>query len=103
MSPKRVGIWLIGARDFAAWGSFVVGGHEIRDGQLSDSVERLRADSRVLDSALVEACRDDLAAVDGRIRPGTLANCGATIGRLAGSAVREFADEPARDAITRLQ
>ena len=89
--------------DFAAWDSFVVGGHEIRDGTLFDSVERLRADSRVLDSALVDACRDELAAVDARIRPGSLANCGETIGGLAGSAVREFANEPARDAIKRLQ
>src|SRR4029078_6422266 len=76
--------------DFAGWDSFVVGGHEIRENSLLDSVERLRADSRVLDSALVDACRDELEAVDGRIRPGTLANCGETIGRLAGPAVRSF-------------
>ncbi len=48
--------------DFAAWASFVVGGHEIREGTLVDSVERLRTDSRVFDSALVDACRDELAA-----------------------------------------
>lgn len=89
--------------DFAAWDRFVVGGHEIREGTLSASLERLRADSRVLDSAVVDACCDDLAAVDSRIRPGSLVNCGETISRLAGSAMREFAKEPAHDAIKRLQ
>jgi myo-inositol-1-phosphate synthase len=89
--------------DFTGWDGFVVGGHEIREGSLLDSVERLRADSRVLDSAMVNACRDDLAAVNSRIRLGTLTNCGETIGRLAGPGMRTFAGESARDAIQRLQ
>ncbi len=89
--------------DFAGWDSFVVGGHEIRDETLLDSVERLRTDSRVLNSNLVEACRDELAAIDSRVRPGSLANCGNTIGGLAGSAAGKFAKESARDGIKRLQ
>jgi myo-inositol-1-phosphate synthase len=89
--------------DFSSWDNFVVGGHEIRDGSLLDSVERLHADSRVLESALVDACREELAAVDGRIRPGTLSNCGETIGRLAGPAMRTFAGESPRESINRLQ
>jgi myo-inositol-1-phosphate synthase len=91
------------ALDFAGWDRFVVGGHEIRDGQLVDSVERLRADSRVLDSALVDACREELAAIDARIRPGSLANCGDTIGGLAGPAMNNLGNEPASDAIQRLK
>src|SRR3954451_15927330 len=77
--------------DFAAWPGFVVGGHEIREGTLVEAVERLRNDSHVFNSALVDACRDELIAIDARIRPGTLINCGNTIGRLAGSAMRELA------------
>ena len=89
--------------DVADWSSFAVGGHEIREGTLSESVERLRTDSHVLDAALVDACRDELATIDTRIRPGCLANCGDTIGRLAGPAMRDFAKESAGDAIKRLQ
>jgi myo-inositol-1-phosphate synthase len=89
--------------DFAGWDRFVVGGHEIRESSLVDSVERLRAESRVLDAAVIDDCREELAAVDARIRPGTLANCGQTIGNLAGGAVRQFASELPRDAIKRLQ
>src|SRR3954462_8848007 len=89
--------------DFAAWPSFVVGGHEIREGTLVESVERLRTDSHVFDSALVDACREELTAIDGRIRPGTLLNCGDTINRLAGPANRDFAKETAAESIKRLQ
>src|SRR5262245_32599944 len=89
--------------DFADWSRFVVGGHEIRESSLVDSVERLRSDSRVLDAATIDACRDELAAVDARIRPGTLANCGQTIGNLAGDAVRTYVNELPRDTLKRLQ
>jgi myo-inositol-1-phosphate synthase len=91
------------ALDFAEWSSFVVGGHDIRGGTLHDTIDRLRTDSRVLDAALVEACRKELDGIDGRIRPGSLANCGPTIGGLAGSQMRDFAAERAPDAIQRIQ
>jgi myo-inositol-1-phosphate synthase len=89
--------------DFAAWPHFVVGGHEIRESTLVESAERLRSDSHVFDTPLLEACHDDLVAIDARIRPGTLANCGDTIGRLAGSATRDFAKEPASQTLKRLE
>jgi myo-inositol-1-phosphate synthase len=89
--------------DFAAWPSFVVGGHEIREGTLVEAVDRLRNDSHVFNSALVDACRDELIAINARIRPGTLINCGDTIGSLTGPAMRDFAKESAQQAITRLQ
>ena len=38
--------------DLATWDNLVVGGHEIRDGTLLESLERLRTDSHVLDRAL---------------------------------------------------
>src|SRR5712671_7049169 len=89
--------------DFAAWPSFVVGGHEIREGTVAAAVERLRTDSHVFDSALVDACRDELIAIDRRIRPGTLLNSGETISRLAGPAMRDYAKESAGEAVKRLQ
>jgi myo-inositol-1-phosphate synthase len=89
--------------DLADWGSFVVGGHEIREGMLYESLERLVIDSRVLDAATIEVCRADLDAIDRRIRPGTLANVGATITGLSGLAMRDFANEAPGHAIRRLQ
>src|SRR4051795_7424037 len=50
--------------DLPDWNSFVVGGHDIRDGTLFDSVNRLRTDSRVLEAALVDACQDEITAID---------------------------------------
>ncbi|MFO0791772.1 MAG: inositol-3-phosphate synthase [Pirellulales bacterium] len=91
------------ALDLADWSSFVVGGHEIREGTLNEALERLHTDSRVIDSAIVEACRDELAAIDTRIRPGSLANCGKTIGGLAGKSLDRFATESPAAAIERLK
>lgn len=88
---------------FADWDNFVVGGHEIRDGSIVDSLARLQSDSRVLDRALIDQCRSELDAVDTRIRSGSLANCGATIGSLAAPAMREGTSESARQTIDRLQ
>ena len=57
---------------FRRWDSFVVGGHEIRDGTLGES-RRAAADRTAACSIrpLVDACRAELAAIDARIRPGT--------------------------------
>ena len=89
--------------DLADWSSFVVGGHEIRDGSIADSLSRLRDESRVLDDRLIEACRPDLDAIDARIRPGSLINSGPTISGLAGPSMRDFSNEPATAAIGRIQ
>jgi myo-inositol-1-phosphate synthase len=88
--------------DFADWSSFVIGGHEIRDGTVCDALARLRADSRVLDSAVVEACRPELSAIDGRIRWGTLTNCGPTIIGLADPAMGKYAAESPALTVSRL-
>lgn len=88
---------------FADWSSFVVGGHEIRDGSITDSLDRLRNDSRVLDEKLIDACRSELDAIDARIRPGSLVNAGPTIGGLAGPSMRDFANEPPAEVIRRVQ
>jgi myo-inositol-1-phosphate synthase len=89
--------------DLADWSQFVVGGHEIRDGSLRDSLDRLHDDSRVLDASLLDKCHAEFEAIDRRIRPGSLTNCGVTIGGLAGPAMRSLATEPASETIRRLQ
>src|SRR5688572_4133083 len=61
--------------DLAPWDEFVVGGHEIRDGSIAEAVDRLHSQSRVFDAAVMNACRGEFAAIDARIRPGSLANC----------------------------
>jgi myo-inositol-1-phosphate synthase len=89
--------------DLLPWDSLVVGGHEIRSGSIADSLERLHTESRVFDSAIVTGCEAELKAADSRIRSGTLANCGATIGSLACPNMQKFATETAADTIKRLQ
>ncbi|HEX2475711.1 MAG TPA: inositol-3-phosphate synthase [Lacipirellulaceae bacterium] len=89
--------------NLAPWDRFVVGGHEIRDGSIIDSLARLQSDSRVLDSTLIDRCRPELEAVDARIRSGSLANCGTTIAGLAAPPMRDSGSELARAAIGRLQ
>lgn len=89
--------------DLATWGDFVVGGHEIRGITVLETLERLRTGSHVLDLAMLESCREDLAAVDARIRPGCLTNCGPTISNLADKTMDAVEKERPREAIRRLQ
>ncbi|QDT01127.1 inositol-3-phosphate synthase [Adhaeretor mobilis] len=65
------------------WNNLVVGGHDIRQAPLIDELERLHTQSRVLSPALVESCREELAKIESRIRPGTLWNVGTRIKQLA--------------------
>jgi myo-inositol-1-phosphate synthase len=89
--------------DLAHWDEFLVGGHEIRGGSIGEAVDRLHSESHVFDAAVVNACRGELAAIDARIRPGSLANSGPTIAGLASTSMRDFTTETAADAIRRLQ
>src|SRR5262245_29809060 len=79
------------------WDSLVVGGHEIRDTPLVESVERLHRESRVFDAKLLESARDALEEIDRRIQPGTLFRCGETIEKLAAKSMRGDAKESPRD------
>jgi len=87
----------------ADWDSLVVGGHDVRDASIVETVERLHHESRVFDGKLVDAARDELTVVDARIRPGTLFRCGATIEKLADASMLRLAHESPRDAVSRLQ
>jgi myo-inositol-1-phosphate synthase len=89
--------------ELAQWDQFVVGGHEIREGSIIETLSRLQAESRVLDPQLIDACRAELEAVDARIRPGSLFQCGSAIESLADSAMRDFAKEPASSMLRRVK
>ena len=82
------------------WGSLVVGGHEIRDVSLVDEAMRMATENRIALPSLVEQCREELEAVDRRLRPGTIQNVGRAIATLAGESVPRH--ETPRQAIDRL-
>ena len=65
------------------WSSFVIAGHEIRRGPLFEQAQWLSANDRIVRRELIEQCRDELEAIDRRIRPGTIFNVGPTIASLA--------------------
>jgi myo-inositol-1-phosphate synthase len=85
----------------AEWSDFAVAGHEIRDVRLVDEAMKLSATSRAIDPRLVEECRSELDAADGRVRPGTIYKVGRTIEQFAGPAVPR--GESPREAVARLQ
>lgn len=87
--------------ELAAWESLVVGGHEIRAGSLRDSAMELANTSRAIDRRLVDECRDDLAEIDRRIRPGVLCRSGTAVEQLASLDLPQ--DPTPRECIRRLQ
>lgn len=89
--------------DFADWDTLVVGGHEIRDGVLAESLARLHQEGRVFDADTLAACGPELAAIDARIRPGCLSHCGEAIEGLASPLMSGPSDEPPRETIRRIQ
>jgi myo-inositol-1-phosphate synthase len=86
----------------ARWDQFVVGGHDIRPNKLFDEAMRMHTQSRAIDAALIQQCRDELEQIEANIRPGTLHNVGATIAGFAEPSLRNRL-ETARPAIERLQ
>jgi myo-inositol-1-phosphate synthase len=88
--------------ELAPWDRFVIGGHEVRDVSLVDEVRRLHTESRVIDAELLAECEDQLAAIDGEVRLGTLLNVGGAIRHLASSTAQTLRESP-RQAVDRLQ
>ena len=60
-------------------GAFTFGGHDIADGSVLDRAERLADANDVPATDTVEAVREDLAAIDDRVRTGTALNCGEAV------------------------
>jgi myo-inositol-1-phosphate synthase len=85
----------------ADWARFVAAGHEIRRVSLIDEIEQFAAKNRILDPAVIDACRDDLERIDRRIRPGTIRHVGPTIAELADMELPR--EESARRTVVRLR
>ena len=81
---------------------FVVGGHDIRRSHFRDTVREFQQRSNIFDRDLVHACLPDLDAWAENVRPGTILNTGATIGKLADRPDVPRADTP-RAAVERIQ
>ena len=86
----------------APWNDFVVGGHDIREGQLYDEAMRMHTVSRAVDADLVKQCKDELDRIQQNIRPGTIINVGQMITQLASDEVQRFEETPT-EAIERIQ
>ena len=78
---------VLDALDLDDSGRFEVGGHDVRRADFEQAAEDLQRRSRLFDPAVVEACRPDLRAWSGDVRPGTVLH--------AGEAVSHLADHPA--------
>jgi myo-inositol-1-phosphate synthase len=84
------------------FGSFVVGGHEIRKAGFRQTVRELQERSNVFEPHLVDACLGELERWEANIRPGTVLNAGPTIARLADRPEVQRPDN-ARAAIEQIQ
>ncbi len=66
----------------------VFGGHDIRPAKVIDAALDMHKDTGAYSVAGLDSLRDDLAAVDGEIRRGSIVNCGPTIESLADEGMR---------------
>jgi myo-inositol-1-phosphate synthase len=83
-------------------GQFVVGGHEIRRASFAQSVKDFQQRSNVFDPGLTAACMPQLDEWGANVRPGTVYDAGATIGKLAELPEARKAEHP-RAAVARIQ
>jgi myo-inositol-1-phosphate synthase len=136
MPPRRIGVWLIGAKggvattaltglanlvrgtiepigmvtalppfdrlDLVRFEDMVVGGHDIRPGRLGDEARRMWTESRAILPELLDQAADYLAAVEPRLRPGTVVAAGDKIRELAAESVAAVVETP-REAIARVR
>src|SRR5262245_38458379 len=88
--------------DLDGFGGFVIGGHDIRKSSYLQAVRELHERSGVFDHGLIETCKDDLAAWDGNVRPGSILGAGPTISKLANLRETQQGETP-RQVVERLQ
>jgi myo-inositol-1-phosphate synthase len=81
-------------------GDLVVGGHDIRRGTLAAEARRMWTESRAIPPELLDGAEGYFAAVERRLRPGTIVGAGERIRGLADGAV---AVETPREAIARVR
>jgi myo-inositol-1-phosphate synthase len=82
--------------------AIVVGGHDIRAGGLLDEARSMWSTSRAIPPDLIEDSADYFAAVERRLRPGTLLACGDRIRQFAAGDVAAVVESP-RAAIDRIR
>src|SRR5688572_18583067 len=68
---------------FDGFDQFVIGGHDIRQGNYVAAVRELHERSNVFHEALIQACSPDLEKWSANVRPGTVLGAGPTISKLA--------------------
>ncbi|NBT13811.1 MAG: myo-inositol-1-phosphate synthase [Planctomycetia bacterium] len=83
-------------------GDIVVGGHDIRPGRLGDEARRMWAESRAIDPGLLAEAEPFFAAVEPRVRPGTVVAAGEKIRELADQTVAAVVETP-RQAVARIR
>ena len=88
--------------DLAACDDIVVGGHDIRPGRLADEARRMWVDSRAITPDLLAGADDYLAAIEGRLRPGSVVGAGDTIRGLADATTAALVETP-RAAVARIR
>jgi len=88
--------------DLDAASTFVVGGHDIRRGSFSQSVQELHSRAGVFDTAVMAACESELKQWTANVRPGSILHTGETISQLADLPEVKRTESP-RAAISRIQ
>ncbi len=88
--------------DLDDFGSFVVGGHDVRRSSFRQAVREMHERANVWDQQLIEPCLPTLDAWTANVRPGTVLNSGPTIAKLAELPEARRA-ENAQSAIDRIQ
>jgi len=83
------------------WNQFVVAGHDIRSVPLAEEAGRLVTESHTVRPEMIDQCREELARIDRRIRPGTLQKVGPTITELADAQIP--GDRSPRHCVDRLR
>ena len=88
--------------DLVGFDQIVVGGHDIRSGRLEDEARRMWVESRAITPELLAGASDFFAAVETRLRPGTIVAAGDKICELADPAIVAVVETP-RAAIARIR
>ena len=66
----------------------VFGGHDVRDATMMENALEIHRENGTIPYEALVQLQDELEEVDGRIRDGSVANCGTTIKRLASARMR---------------
>ena len=88
--------------DLVDFPDIVVGGHDIRSGPLDAEARRMWTESRAIPPELLAEAAEFFAAVEARLRPGTLVGSGERIRGLAEAGAAVLAETP-RAAIERVR